>query len=296
MKRFKFITIFLLLTLSILGNTKYFMWQVSDKDTTIYLAPTVHLLPNDFYPINERVLEKLSSSDYLAVEFDVTNEENLQKMISQGAKYMYNDGFAKISTLISPEDFEKLRVAFDNRGVDIRPLEFLSPFFLSQTLIQLELGKKGYKTNTGLDKYFIEFAKERGIGVLELEDPIYQLKVLSEVDKDYMLNMLVESTNEEEMQKGIVLLEDLVKTVQNGDIEGFSNIFSMMIEEDGETSPLYEKLLDERNIGMTDKIISYLEGKGTYFVAVGGGHYIGTNSIIDLLKSRGYEVVEVNLD
>ncbi len=47
---------------------------------------------------------------------------------------------------------------------------------------------------------------------------------------------------------------------------------------------------------MTDKIVSYLENEGVYFVAVGGGHYVGPNSIIEMLQSRGYSVEEVNLD
>ncbi len=296
MKKFRLFTVFLLLTISILGNTKYFMWQVKDSDTTIYLAPTVHLLPNDFYPINEKVIEKLENSDYLAVEFDVTKEENLQIIISQGAKYMYNEGFAKISTMISEEEYVNLSAAFEKRGVDLRPLEYLSPFFLSQTLIQLELGKKGYTANTGLDKYFIQIAKEKGIEILELEDPISQLKTLSLVDKDYMLKSLVEGSKDDELAKGIRLLEELVKKLQEGNIKEFEAIFKMMTEEEKESSPLYEKLLDERNIGMTDKIVSYLENEGVYFVAVGGGHYVGPNSIIEMLQSRGYSVEEVNLD
>ncbi len=296
MKKFRLFTVFLLLTISILGNTKYFMWQVKDSDTTIYLAPTVHLLPNDFYPINEKVIEKLENSDYLAVEFDVTKEENLQIIISQGAKYMYNEGFAKISTMISEEEYVNLSAAFEKRGVDLRPLEYLSPFFLSQTLIQLELGKKGYTANTGLDKYFIQIAKEKGIEILELEDPISQLKTLSLVDKDYMLKSLVEGSKDDELAKGIRLLEELVKKLQEGNIKEFEAVFKMMTEEEKESSPLYEKLLDERNIGMTDKIVSYLENEGVYFVAVGGGHYVGPNSIIEMLQSRGYSVEEVNLD
>ncbi len=296
MKKFKLLLIFLLLTLTLLGNTKYFMWQVKDADSTVYLAPTVHLLSDNFYPINEKVMEKLKESNFLAVEFDVTNNENLQTIATQGIKYMYNEGFVKISTLINPEDFEKLKVAFEKRGVDIAPLEFLSPFFLSQTLIQLELANQGYDTKLGLDEYFINFAKANNIAILELENPIYQLKLLSEVDKDYMLNMLIGSSNEEELKEGIELLKKLVLALQNGDSKEFEKIFNQMIEKDGKKNSIHEKILDERNVGMTDKIISYLQDQGTYFVAVGGGHYVGTNSIIDILESKGYEVVEVNLD
>ena len=45
--------------------------------------------------------------------------------------------------------------------------------------------------------------------------------------------------------------------------------------------------MDERNVGMADKIAGYLQTKGTYFVLVGAAHYVGDNSIIELLERQG---------
>ena len=61
-------------------------------------------------------------------------------------------------------------------------------------------------------------------------------------------------------------------------------------KEDRQLSRIYEKLFYERNRNMTDKIIKMLAQKGTYFVAVGAGHLVGKQGIIELLSHKGYAV------
>lgn len=58
----------------------------------------------------------------------------------------------------------------------------------------------------------------------------------------------------------------------------------------------YSKIIiDDRNKNMTDKIEQYLNGKDnkTYFVIAGCAHYIGDKGIINELKDKGYEVVQI---
>ena len=47
------------------------------------------------------------------------------------------------------------------------------------------------------------------------------------------------------------------------------------------------QLMDERNVGMAEKIDAYLQTSGTYFVLIGAAHYIGESSIINLLERKG---------
>ena len=47
------------------------------------------------------------------------------------------------------------------------------------------------------------------------------------------------------------------------------------------------KLMDDRNVGMANKIKQYLDSSGTYFVLIGAAHYVGENNIIELLHQAG---------
>jgi uncharacterized protein YbaP (TraB family) len=64
-----------------------------------------------------------------------------------------------------------------------------------------------------------------------------------------------------------------------------------LFEEDSgstaETRQFERELLDERNVGMADKIAGYLTQPGTTFVLVGSAHLIGPGSIVELLEQRG---------
>jgi uncharacterized protein YbaP (TraB family) len=46
-----------------------------------------------------------------------------------------------------------------------------------------------------------------------------------------------------------------------------------------------EQLLNQRNIGMAEKIKDYLAGEGTYFVLVGAAHLIGERGVVALLNA-----------
>ena len=67
-------------------------------------------------------------------------------------------------------------------------------------------------------------------------------------------------------------------------------LFVEAINENPAYIKIYEKLFFERNIKMTNKILSYLKSSESYFVIVGAGHLIGEKGIVRLLEKKGYEV------
>jgi len=56
-----------------------------------------------------------------------------------------------------------------------------------------------------------------------------------------------------------------------------------------------DKLMTQRDKGMADNIESLLktEGSSTYFVVVGAAHYIGDNSVINILEDKGYVITRM---
>jgi uncharacterized protein YbaP (TraB family) len=56
--------------------------------------------------------------------------------------------------------------------------------------------------------------------------------------------------------------------------------------------PLYDKLIGDRNVTMTDKILTYLNDKTDkkYFVVAGAGHMIDKGGIVDILSKKGFKV------
>ena len=62
-----------------------------------------------------------------------------------------------------------------------------------------------------------------------------------------------------------------------------------------EMSDKYNKsLLNDRNVGMAETAIEYLESGKTVFYVVGLAHFIDEANIIDYMKNLGYEINRVN--
>jgi hypothetical protein len=56
---------------------------------------------------------------------------------------------------------------------------------------------------------------------------------------------------------------------------------------------LYQTLIVDRNNKWVKDIEGYLNGSGNTMVVVGAAHLVGDNSVVDLLRKRGYKVVKL---
>ena len=88
-------------------------------------------------------------------------------------------------------------------------------------------------------------------------------------------------------------LDKLVNAWRAGDEKGIESIMTKSAKEDKRLAPVYEKLVIERNKKMASKIEDYLKEKETYFVIVGAGHLVGSQGMIELLKSKGFVVEQL---
>ena len=59
------------------------------------------------------------------------------------------------------------------------------------------------------------------------------------------------------------------------------------------TSALTAPLLTERNRAWADALAARLKQPGTILFAAGAGHFIGPNSLLDLLRAKGIKVTRV---
>ncbi len=126
---------------------------------------------------------------------------------------------------------------------------------------------------------------------MELESLEYQINLLSnlsEKEQELFLLYTLKDINILEQE-----LDKLVKAWSAGDEKGIESIITKSLKEDKRLVPIYEKLVIERNKKMASKIEGYLKEKETYFVILGAGHLVGSQGIIELLKSMGFVVEQL---
>jgi len=80
-------------------------------------------------------------------------------------------------------------------------------------------------------------------------------------------------------------LEKMGEAWKKGDTKAMEKVvMGDDIKRSPEYKPLVEKLIDERNVKMVEKIEGYLKGGDTVFVVVGVGHLVGPKGIVKLLE------------
>jgi uncharacterized protein len=78
--------------------------------------------------------------------------------------------------------------------------------------------------------------------------------------------------------------------------EDFTDPENQSASEKAMLDELQQRLFTERNVVMANGVEQFIRsGNGTYFVVVGSGHLLGPDSVVGLLRAKGYEVNPVRL-
>jgi uncharacterized protein YbaP (TraB family) len=264
---------------------KSFMWKIQSKTSTVYVLGSLHFAKKEMYPLSQKIETAFAQSDGLVVEANVNDIKkiDIQKM-TESAFYPADDALEKH---VSPETFESVKKETDGLGIPLQLLNKQKPWFLAMTLVALESMKLGLDPSLGIDKYFLSKAEGKK-KIMELESLDYQINLLSGFsDKDQELFLIYTLKDLRIMEQEV---SQLIQAWTSGDTQAMESILTRSVSEDKRLSPIFEKLIFERNRRMASKIEDFLQTKGTYFVIVGAGHLVGSRGVIGLLGGKGYLV------
>lgn len=264
-------------------DDKNFIWRLdSPQGGHAYIVGSLHLAHQGLYPLNEKIMKAFGESDFLMVEIN-SEDMNPAALASFIRKYGYVDGGPPLPDRLS----ERTALALKNSGFYQAAMAQMTPW-LAALAIQVEaLHQKGFKSEYGLDKYFIDLAKERKIRILELESLDQQMGMLVEMSPQeadlFLLSTLMEM---EELPK---MMTALLENWEKGKVDDFAQVFFAEYDKYPELKPLLDKIIFRRNQEMAAKIEDLTSREsGAAFIVVGAGHLVGGRSILAELAGRGW--------
>lgn len=267
------------------NKNKSFIWKAQGKNSKVYLLGSIHVGKEDLYPLNENIEKAFNESDALVVECDIGNREELNaKKLLEKAMYPPGDS---IQNHLSPETFNLLKDKLASMGVNIVKVLSYKPWFLVLGFASLAYLSAGYSPELGIDSYLLNRA--RGVKkILELESVESQLNLFSNLtDKEQ--DALIYYTFSDKDKKDPSDLDPalLGDAWKYGDDEFIKETIGSEGKQEG-FACVYEKIFTQRNLNMAARIQEFLEGNETYLVIIGVGHYLGLDSVIDILAKKGY--------
>lgn len=263
------------------------MWRLADEDTTIHVFGTVHLLRPELEWRTDTFDEAISNADKIVFEVDMTSPE-AQRAIATDflQRGMYENG-RTLREVLEPEDEAVISAAFDSLGVPLDAMNTFEPWMASINLGVMKLVNDGYDPSSGVETVIQAEATSAGKSFGYLEVISQQTDAFDLLPEAEQITMLYESALL--LDESPRMLDLLVDEWADGDVEGIAKLVANP-DGYGFTDAGYQALLVKRNQAWVPQIEAMLDEPGSVFIAVGAGHLAGPDSVIVMLRDKGYTV------
>ena len=278
----------LLVTATGHAQERHALWTLEGKHNTVYLLGSIHVLrPGDgsLPEVAERAYE---DAERLVMEIDLDDPGLADPAAMLGrmqAAALLPEGQMLRQALGT--DYAAISARARQSGIDLALLDRFAPWFVATLLMQAELARHGFLPELGIEQQIAGRAMKEGKPIVGLETAEEQFAVLAGLtlpeQKRFLLMTLEESAELDER------VETLLEAWRSGDTAALGRALS----EEFESFPeLYRPLTEDRNRAWLDDLVDLLDDRDDYLVVVGALHLVGRNSVVDLLRQRGYTVTQ----
>ena len=260
------------------------MWQVADRDTTVYLFGTIHLLPKNYAWRTPAFDQAVAGSHSLVVE-TIVDSSNPQALAGELARLGFRDGLPPIATRVPAAKRAMLESAIAKTGIPRPAFDRMETWAAAFMLLGTQFKDLGLLGEAGVESVLRASFTQAGKPVGQLETNTEQLSLfdtLPESAQRALLEGSIDAPTEMRTQ-----FNEMLNAWASGDVAAIGTSFN----EDLSGSPeLRDALLKRRNVNWTRWIERRMASPGSVFIAVGAGHLAGADSVVAMLERGGYQV------
>ena len=264
------------------------LWQVSANGQRAYLLGSFHFGTAAMYPMPAVVEQAFAASDMLVVEIDLTAIDAVAASRLIIAKGLYPQPEQDLRQQLDDDSWALLTRFGEELGLPIEYLQRQKPWLAFMTLSQRLYQDIGYSEKLGVDLHFLERAHQQTMQVVELETFEGQIKLLDQLSEQEQVALLRETLLDFEQARAQA--EQLATNWRQGELEAMDKLINGWFAEKPSLQRVQQVLLYDRNQAMAARTAELLEQGGKPFVVVGAGHLIGAGSVVDVLRTQGYQV------
>lgn len=268
--------------------------------TESYIIGTEHFVKSSFVdsiPGAKRVLNQVHQVCGELVMKYANNTDTAMSLI----QYMMLPPDSVARNIMTESQFDSLcRVVKENYNIDLNLPQYASllrmyPMLFYVTITQLseqmkQMANPGSTPNSNdyMDFYFQQEAEKAGKTVLGLETYSFQMKLLTTLYDAPLKQQYAELIELLKKENNDLPMKELESAYKSLDL----NKIDKMLDQLKEKEDIATRALYSRNENWADKMPSIMSEKSTLF-AVGAGHLVGDQSILKLLRAKGYKIKAV---
>lgn len=264
------------------------LYVVRDADSTMYLYGTVHVRPRGSDWADQDVRDALASADEVWTELEMSPESD-RRTQALAMQYGVAPADRPLSSWLTVEENQRLDALAQRLGLQRAYLEGMQPWMAGLTLSLVPIMRAGYDPASGVDRAVDAYGDANGKTMRSFETADDQIGFFAGLDDDTQRAFLREAIDQAE--EGPAMLGEMTAAWERGDLDTLERL---VVDDTREGYPgVYESLFVRRNNAWMDVLVRELRGAGVDFVAVGTGHLLGRDGLIDQLRARGYTVQRV---
>ncbi|HMH33379.1 MAG TPA: TraB/GumN family protein [Puia sp.] len=264
--------------------TNTLLWKISGNHLKqpSYLFGTMHVLCTRDAILSDSLKNVIRNCNEIYFEIDLDDMNGM----FQSMKYMRMNDSKKLSDLLTPGDYNKVKSYFEKQG-SILPFSMLERFkpLLISSLVE-ESGLDCQTTN-GMELVIQQEAHAQSKKINGLETVEFQAGLFDSIPYDRQAQDLVNYIDSVDTYKKTT--SELVSVYLKQDLE---KIDELTRSGDASIANYIDLLLYNRSRKWADALTDLLPQK-SLLIAVGAGHLPGDNGLINLLKKRGFVLTPV---
>ncbi|MFO1406433.1 MAG: TraB/GumN family protein [Steroidobacteraceae bacterium] len=266
---------------------RHLLWEVRGPHATVWLLGSVHVLKPGEAPLPAAADRAYGAAQRLVMEIDVdaADADPLELAAAMQSAALLPRG-QTLRDVLAP-DYDSIDRQAQAAGLDLAALEGYAPWLAALTVMDLELARRGYSPEYGIEQTLARRAARDGKPIEGLETAAEQFAMLASMPmpmQKRFLQMTLEESAGMDRELG-----ELLDAWRSGDTDALAR---MLEQESHEFPDLYRRLTTERNRTWVGTIDGMLQGREDCLVVVGALHLVGPESVVDLLRRRGYTVTQ----
>lgn len=257
------------------------LWALHGKRNTVYVLGSIHTLRAGDYPLPAAVLDAYRNAKSLVMEIDPGELDAPEVQSEMLASAALPDG-KTLAQVMGAERYARAAELARGLGFDLATFERFAPWFVAESISQLQLAQLGFDPQSGVEMYFLGRARTDGKPVAGLETAHDQLMLFESMPLKTQARYLISSL--EQARDLPQEVDEMVRAWRRGDLGWFETELKSDLGSDPE---VYQSLLLARNRQWIARIERLLDDDENYLVIVGTAHLVGRGSVIDLLEKDG---------
>lgn len=263
------------------------IWKVSDADSTVYLAGSVHLLRPTDLPVPLAFDEVYAEAEELVFEIDMNEmstpgaAEKMRRLTTLPEGEMLSDHFTGAT-------IKRLRRYLETSGKPVNLFDFSKPTSVLLLMSALEAERHGARPDLGLEATYHKRSLADQKPSQGLETIEFQIGLLDAFEPHEIEKMLNEELDRFDVSEDN--FDQIVTSWRAGDGEALA---ALLEKEQNFTPELRDILLTKRNANWVPKIEVALAQAHDFLFLVGTAHLVGEGSVVTMLEEKGYQVVQM---